>query len=168
MLPSLCSCFSSSSWELMSTQFWITSLFRVYKQKWLTPWKMTKSFQSCLTHCNPRDCSPPVSYVHGMLKARVLEWFTMPFSKGSSLIRDRTLPPELPGKLDFMKNEDDSENRPSRAASKGPHLPVPRPCMMPLPWVWAQSSDLFLANRMGMHVCSAALVVSKSLQPYGL
>ena len=89
--------------------------------------------QSCPTLCESMDCSPPVSSAHGMLKARVLEWFAVPFSKGFSLIRDRTLPPELPGKLDFMKKEDDSENRPWRAASKGPHLLVPMPCMMPLP-----------------------------------
>ena len=92
----------------------------------------------------------------------------MPFSRGSSLTRDRTLPLELPGKLGGMKKEDDSENRPLRAASKGPYFLVPMPCMMPLTRVWAQSGDLFLANRMGMHECSVAWVVSKSLQPYGL
>ena len=30
--------------------------------------------QSCLTLCNPMDCSPPVSSVHGILQARILEW----------------------------------------------------------------------------------------------
>ena len=29
--------------------------------------------QSCLTLCNPVDCSPPGSSVHGILKARILE-----------------------------------------------------------------------------------------------
>ena len=24
--------------------------------------------------CNPMDCSPPGSYVHGILQARILEW----------------------------------------------------------------------------------------------
>ena len=32
-----------------------------------------KSFQSCLTLCHPRDCSPPGSPVHGILHARILE-----------------------------------------------------------------------------------------------
>ena len=30
--------------------------------------------QSCLTLCDPVDCSPPGSSVHGILQARVLEW----------------------------------------------------------------------------------------------
>ena len=33
-----------------------------------------KSIQSCLTLCDPMDCSPPGSSVHGILQARVLEW----------------------------------------------------------------------------------------------
>ena len=30
--------------------------------------------QSCPTLCDPADCSPPGSSVHGILQARVLEW----------------------------------------------------------------------------------------------
>ena len=33
-----------------------------------------KSFQSYLTLCDPMDCSPPGSSVHGILQARILEW----------------------------------------------------------------------------------------------
>ena len=33
-----------------------------------------KSLQSCLTLCNPMDCSPPGFSVHGILQARILEW----------------------------------------------------------------------------------------------
>ena len=33
--------------------------------------------QLCLTHCDPKDCSPPGSSVHGILQARTLEW--LPF-----------------------------------------------------------------------------------------
>ena len=32
-----------------------------------------KSLQSCLTLCDPMDCYPPGSSVHGILQARVLE-----------------------------------------------------------------------------------------------
>ena len=39
-----------------------------------------KSLQSCLTLCDPMDCSPPVSSVHRILQARILEWGTMPSS----------------------------------------------------------------------------------------
>ena len=46
--------------------------------------------QSCLTLCNPKDCSPPGSYVHGILQARILEWVAVSFSRGSSWPRDQT------------------------------------------------------------------------------
>ena len=49
-----------------------------------------KSLQSCPTLCNPMDCSPPGSSVHGILQARILEWVTMPSSRGSFQSRDRT------------------------------------------------------------------------------
>ena len=32
--------------------------------------------------CNPMDCSPPGSSVHGILQARILEWVAIPFSRG--------------------------------------------------------------------------------------
>ena len=40
--------------------------------------------QSCLTPCDAVDCSLPGSSVHGILQARVLECFTISFSRGSS------------------------------------------------------------------------------------
>ena len=46
------------------------------------------SHQSCLTLCNPMDCSPPGSSVHGILQARILEWVTISYSRGSSWPRD--------------------------------------------------------------------------------
>ena len=49
-----------------------------------------KLLQSCLTPCNPMDCSPPGPSVHGILQARILEWVAMPSSRGSSPPRDRT------------------------------------------------------------------------------
>ena len=36
--------------------------------------------QSCLTLCNPVDCSPPGSSIHGIFQARVLEWISISFS----------------------------------------------------------------------------------------
>ena len=45
--------------------------------------------QSCPAPCNPMDCSPPSSPVHGIIQARILEWVAIPFSKGSSRPRDR-------------------------------------------------------------------------------
>ena len=46
--------------------------------------------QSCLTLCNPMDCSPPGSSVHGVLQARVLDLVAMSSSRGSSWPRDQT------------------------------------------------------------------------------
>ena len=40
--------------------------------------------QSCLTPCDPKDCSPPGYSVHGILQARILEWVIIAFSRGSS------------------------------------------------------------------------------------
>ena len=37
--------------------------------------------QSCSTLCHPMDCSPPGSYVHGILQARKQEWVAIPFSR---------------------------------------------------------------------------------------
>ena len=39
-----------------------------------------KPLQSCPTLCNPLNCSPPGSSVHGILQARILEWVAMPSS----------------------------------------------------------------------------------------
>ena len=39
-----------------------------------------KSLQSCLTPCDPMDCSPPGSSVHGNLQAGILEWLALPRS----------------------------------------------------------------------------------------
>ena len=46
--------------------------------------------QSCSTLCNPMGCSPPGSFVHGILQARILEWFAIPFPRRSSWTRDQT------------------------------------------------------------------------------
>ena len=41
--------------------------------------------QSCLTLCDPMECSPPGSSIHGIFQARVLEWVAIAFS--NNLIR---------------------------------------------------------------------------------
>ena len=37
--------------------------------------------QTCLTLCDPMDCSLPGSPVHEIFQARVLEWVTIAFSE---------------------------------------------------------------------------------------
>ena len=44
-----------------------------------------KVTQSCPTLCNPMDYT-----VHGILQTRILEWVAVPFSGGSSQLRDQT------------------------------------------------------------------------------
>ena len=46
--------------------------------------------QSCLTLCDPMDCSLPGSSVRGIFQARILEWVAISLSRGSSRPRDRT------------------------------------------------------------------------------
>ena len=66
-----------------------------------------KSLQLCPTLCDPMDCSPPGSSVHGFLRARILKWVVISSSRGSSRPRDWTcishwqadsLPSEPPGR----------------------------------------------------------------------
>ena len=44
-----------------------------------------KSLQSCLTLCDPMDCSPPGSSFQRSLQARILEWVAMLSFRGISL-----------------------------------------------------------------------------------
>ena len=55
--------------------------------------------QSGLTLCGSMDCSPSGSSVHGILQARILEWVTMPSSRGSSQPRDQTQVSHIAGRF---------------------------------------------------------------------
>ena len=46
--------------------------------------------QSCPTLCDPADCSPPGSSIHGIFQARILELVVISSSRGSSWPRDWT------------------------------------------------------------------------------
>ena len=46
---------------------------------------------SCVTLCDPTDCSPPGFSVHGISQARILKWVAIPFFRVSSWPRDWTL-----------------------------------------------------------------------------
>ncbi|CAI9179367.1 unnamed protein product [Rangifer tarandus platyrhynchus] len=47
-----------------------------------------KATQSCPTLCDPVNCSPPGSSVHGILQARKLRWIAISFSRESSRNRN--------------------------------------------------------------------------------
>ena len=78
--PKSSSIFICLPWEPRQSYGWLSYVHEV----------RAKSLQSCSTLCDPMDCSPPGSSVHGILQARVLEWTAMPSSKGSSQLRDWT------------------------------------------------------------------------------
>ena len=58
--------------------------------------------QSCLTPCNPMDCSLPGCSVHGILQVRILEWVAISYPRGSSQPRDQTCTTEAPGKPNLL------------------------------------------------------------------
>ena len=82
--------------------------------------------QSCLILCDPLDCSPPGSSVHGIFQARIMEWVAISSPRGSSWPRDWTrfsfsllspalqvdsLPAELSGKPTNLPTEDQSHEK---------------------------------------------------------
>ena len=52
--------------------------------------------QLCLTLCDPRDCSPPGSSVHGISQARILEWVVISSSRGSFRPKIEPMSPASP------------------------------------------------------------------------
>ena len=52
--------------------------------------KESEVAQLCLTLCDPMGCNLPGSSVHGILQARILEWVTVPSSRGSFQLSDQT------------------------------------------------------------------------------
>ena len=85
----LLSCWSSR--EMMSQCLWQPLAHLCLK------WKESESevTQLCLTVCDPVDCSPPGSSVHGILQARILEWVAISFPRVSSQPRDKPRSPAL-------------------------------------------------------------------------
>ena len=111
----------------------------------------TKSLQSCLTLCDPRDGSPPGSLVPGILQARTLEWVAISFSnawkwkvKVKSLSRVGL--PVTPWTVAYQAP-------PSMRLSRQEYwsgVPLPSPMHESEKWKWSRS------------------VVSDSSQPHGL
>ena len=66
--------------------------------------------QLCPIPCDPVDCSPPSSSVHGIFQASISDWIAIPFFRESSCLRDwtwvsciagRFLTTEPPGKPNY-------------------------------------------------------------------
>ena len=69
---------------------------RVYntlpQRRWsrAAPYGALCSDAQCPSLCDPPDCPPPGSSVHGVLQARILEWVAISSSRGPSQPRDQT------------------------------------------------------------------------------
>ena len=75
---------------------------------------LAKLLQSCLTLCDPMDCGPSGSFVHGILQARILEWVASPspgdlsdpgIEPGSLALQADSLLSKPPGKLPNFPNQ---------------------------------------------------------------
>ena len=72
--------------RLLIGLYHITSYFEIFRNYFL----MAFLGYPCLLACDPLDCSPPGSSVHGVLQARILEWVSISFSREYSRPSDRT------------------------------------------------------------------------------
>ena len=89
--------------------------------------------QSCQTLCNPMDCSPPGSSVHGILQASILEWVVISFSNNifyKLFIHHQSSFPKI--------SSDEKKNSASRS-NPGTHITLT--CYMSLsPLIWNNPS----------------------------
>ena len=99
---------------------------------WLTHMFMyaAKLLQSCLTPCDPMDCSLPGFSVHGILQTRTLEWVAISFSNaGKWKVRVKSL-----SRVWLLATPWTAANQapPSMGFSRQEHwsgLPFPSPCL---------------------------------------
>ena len=81
-------CISPLSWQISKVGNW-----QYHRRK-----EEREVAQSCLTLCNPIDCSLAGSSIHRIFQERVLEWVAISFSRGSSQPRDQTQVSRIAGR----------------------------------------------------------------------
>ena len=91
--------------------------------------------QSCPTLFDPMDCSLPVSSIHGIFQARVLEWVAISFSRGSFWPKDRTQVSRFAGRCFTIWGTREAQVRKLRT-KKGP--------VLWLSWIWSTLAFLGL------------------------
>ena len=90
-----------------------------------------KATRSCPTLCSLMDCSLPGSSVHSVFQARILEWVTIPFSRGSSQPRDQTCfscTSCIAGR--FFTNEPPGKSPGVKVIQSSPTLCDPKDCIV--------------------------------------
>ena len=95
--------------------------------------------KSCLTLCDPMDCSPPSSSVHRILPARILERVAIPFSRGSSWPRHQTWVSCIAGR--FFTTSATWEARTMCSVHSLSHV-----CLFATPWTEAHQASLSITN----------------------
>ena len=79
---------------ILKQTIWVEKLLLWKKKTKLVnlKWKVVKvlATQSCLTLCDPMDCSPPGFSVHKVLQARILEFASISFARASFQPRYQT------------------------------------------------------------------------------
>ena len=91
---------------ILFQMFFYHNIWLWFRKNWVTDilWKNILTLcvsvvQLCPTLCDPVDCSPPGSSMHGILQARILEWVAMPSSRGSSPPKDQTSVSHIEGRF---------------------------------------------------------------------
>ena len=115
----------------------------------------TKLLQSCLTLCDPMDCIPPGSSVHGILQARILEWVTISFSRGPSQPRDSIWVSYLPASAGIVPVKWGFPMFPPPRSTYhhwspwwSRDKPLPRPAQNPDPQgLWAEWMEVILYHK---------------------
>ena len=79
--------------------YFVMSNSHALAEKWVKSCLCVWVAQSCLTLCNPMDCSSLGYSVPGILQERILEWVAIPFSRGSSQLRGWTRVSHIAGRF---------------------------------------------------------------------
>ena len=148
---------------------------------WSGAWHISRQCAHwCPTLCDPTDCSPPGLSVHGILKARILQWVAFSFSRGSSQPRGWTLVSYTAGRFFTVWTTREAQCRSAIMIPKPQWGMVTKRESQPWPspsdfrsCLWLhQLCESTTASSLGseFHVCACSFIsgVAKSLWPYEL